>query len=140
MKCHSLTKRLFSKKFLHFIILCNLFFNVVIGADPRPSAAPPVSGWLPREMNLDRTEIPKNILVVVPVGGKLLFSIAKFNFFISKITLNLIIGLSHLRHILTISNILADRGYNVSKTLESPKDTFDFLLKKLSLFFSHLRK
>ncbi|CAB5379184.1 unnamed protein product [Rhizophagus irregularis] len=93
MKYHSLTKRLFSKKFLHFIILCNLFFNVVIGADPMPSAAPPISGWIPREMNLDRTEIPKNILVVVPVGG-----------------------LSHLRHILTISNILADRGYNVTLT------------------------
>ncbi|CAG8614809.1 uncharacterized protein OCT59_025516 [Rhizophagus irregularis] len=93
MKYHSLTKRLFSKKFLHFIILCNLFFNVVIGADPIPSAAPPISGWIPREMNLDRTEIPKNILVVVPVGG-----------------------LSHLRHILTISNILADRGYNVTLT------------------------
>jgi hypothetical protein len=88
-------------------------------------------------MNLDRTEIPKNILVVVPVGGKLLFLITKFKFFISKITLNLIIGLSHLRHILTISNILADRGYNVSKTLENPKDTFNFLLKKktFSIFF-----
>jgi hypothetical protein len=74
MKCHLLTNRLFSKKLLLFIILCNLLFNVVIDAEPKPSAAPPVSGWVPREINIDRTEIPKNILVVVPVGGKLVFN------------------------------------------------------------------
>ncbi|GBB97790.1 hypothetical protein RclHR1_03070006 [Rhizophagus clarus] len=83
-----------SKKLLFFIILCNLFFSVIVGAEPQPSSAPPINGWVPREINIDRTEIPKNILAVVPFGG-----------------------VSHLRHILTIANILADRGYNITLTM-----------------------
>ena len=63
MKCHLLTKRL-------LLFLFIIIFNVVAGGAERKQS-PPISGWLPNEINLDRTEIPKNIMVGVTDGGKL---------------------------------------------------------------------
>ncbi|CAG8448700.1 13113_t:CDS:10 [Rhizophagus irregularis] len=81
-------------------------------------AVPPADGWVPSEMILDRTEIPKNILLGVTIGGW-----------------------NHLRHILTIANILADRGYNLTlakrgKFLQSeqyPKINFISLGEEIDL-------
>ncbi|GBC02649.1 hypothetical protein RclHR1_04730010 [Rhizophagus clarus] len=109
MKCYF---RLFLKKLFLFIIICNSIFNVVTGT------VPPAHDWIPNEMILDRTEIPKNILLGVTIGGW-----------------------SHLRHILTIANILTDRGYNVTLTKRGnftqsqqyPKIKFISLGEKLDL-------
>ncbi|CAI2181915.1 6514_t:CDS:2 [Funneliformis geosporum] len=53
--------------------------------------SPPISGWLPRETDIDRNEIPKNIMIISSLEGW-----------------------SHIRYTLTIGNVLADRGYNVT--------------------------
>lgn len=68
MKCYL---RSFSKKLFLFIIICNSIFNVVTGTEFKQHAVPPAVGWVPSEMMLDRTEIPKNILLGVAIGGKL---------------------------------------------------------------------
>ncbi|CAG8478751.1 9009_t:CDS:2 [Funneliformis caledonium] len=69
--------------FFLFIILCNSFCNV---AGDTVVEGPPISGWIPRETDIDRSEIPKNIMVV-----------------------NSLEGWSHIRYTLTIGNVLADR-------------------------------
>ncbi|CAB4464015.1 unnamed protein product [Rhizophagus irregularis] len=110
--------RLFSKKLFLFIIICNSIFNIVTGTEFKQYAVPPADGWVPSEMILDRTEIPKNILLGVTIGGW-----------------------NHLRHILTIANILADRGYNLTlakrgKFLQSeqyPKINFISLGEEIDL-------
>ncbi|CAB5369309.1 unnamed protein product [Rhizophagus irregularis] len=110
--------RLFSKKLFLFIIICNSIFNIVNGTEFKQYAVPPADGWVPSEMILDRTEIPKNILLGVTIGGW-----------------------NHLRHILTIANILADRGYNLTlakrgKFLQSeqyPKINFISLGEEIDL-------
>ncbi|CAI2167942.1 17259_t:CDS:2 [Funneliformis geosporum] len=74
--------------FFLFIILCSSICNV---AGDTVVDGPPISGWLAKETEIDRSEIPKNILVV-----------------------NSLEGYSHIRYTLTIGNVLADRGYNVT--------------------------
>jgi hypothetical protein len=67
MKCYL---RLFLKLFL-FIIIYNSIFNLVTGTEFKQNAVSPADSWIPNEMMLDRTEIPKNILLGVTIEGKL---------------------------------------------------------------------
>ena len=70
MKYHIMTtKRLFLPKLFLFIIICNLILNVVVSTELRTNTAPPMNGWFSSEFDLDRREIPKNILLGVNLGG-----------------------------------------------------------------------
>ena len=71
MKYHINSKRLCLSRFFLFIIICNLILNVVTSAELRTNNAPHMSGWFSSEFDLDRSEIPKNILLGVNLGGKL---------------------------------------------------------------------
>jgi len=61
-------KRLPLQRLFLFVILCNLIFSIV--TIDIANAASQIDGWISSEAKLDRSEIPKNILLGVNTGGK----------------------------------------------------------------------
>src|SRR5256885_194691 len=70
------------------LLLSIILLNLVLCVNVNTAA----QNYVPRNVDIDRLDLPKNILVGCYVGGR-----------------------SHLKPMLDVATILAERGYNVKK-------------------------